>query len=75
MKTNQQQRLCRVLMQDKSAEPKRLLPSLRSDLRDIIREYGELNKEITLEIQESDEGYDLILVASIKRFRSYGNNI
>ena len=67
---NLAKRLERVLMQDKSQEPQRLLPALKSDLRDILREYAELNKDITVEIQESPDGYDIVMLASVKRFKA-----
>ena len=57
-------------MQDKSAEPQRLLPALKSDLRDILREYCELNKDITVEIQENYNGYEVVLLADVKRFKA-----
>ena len=46
MKNNLAERLERVLMQDKAMEPTKLLPALKSDLRDILREYAELNEDI-----------------------------
>ena len=75
MKNNLAERLNRVLIQDKSIEPQRILPALKSDLRDLLREYSEFNKDITVEIQESDDGYDLILIASLKRFKNSGSNV
>lgn len=70
MRYNLAERLERVLMQDKSVEPNRLLPALKSDLRDILREYAELNEDIEVEIQESSIGYNIVLVGSIKRFKA-----
>lgn len=70
MKNNLAQRLQRVLMQDKSVEPERLLPALKSDLRDILREYAELNGDVSIQTQESSQGYNLILIASVKRFKA-----
>lgn len=70
MKNNLVERLERVLMQDKSVEPTRLLPALKSDLRDILREYAELNNDINVEVIESDSGYEINLVGSIKRFKA-----
>ena len=70
MKNNLAERLERVLMQDKSTEPQRLLPALKSDLRDIIREYSELNQDITLQVQESPDGYNIVMFASVKRFKA-----
>ena len=70
MKNNLAQRLERVLMQDKSVEPNRLLPALKSDLRDILREYAELNSDIDVNIQESDSGYEINLIGSIRRFKA-----
>lgn len=75
MKNNLAERLNRVLMQDKSLEPQRVLPALKSDLRDLIREYAEFNKDLTVEVQESEDGYDLILIASLSRFKNSGNNL
>ena len=70
MKNNLAERLERVLMQDKSIEPTKLLPALKSDLRDILREYAELNNDIDVEVIESDSGYEINLVGSIKRFKA-----
>lgn len=70
MANNLAQRLEKVLMQDKSVEPLRVLPALKSDLRDIIREYAELNDDIEVEIEESQRGYNIVLVGSIKRFKA-----
>lgn len=74
MKNKLSERLNRVLMQDKLLEPQRVLPALKSDLRDLLREYAELSKDLTLEVQESEDGYDLILIASFNRFKSSGTN-
>ena len=57
-------------MQDKAIEPNKLLPAIKSDLRDILREYAELNSDIDVEIQESPNGYEIVLVGSIKRFKA-----
>ena len=70
MRNNLAERLERVLMQDKSVEPNRILPALKSDLRDILREYAELNDDIEVEIGESEYGYNIVLVGSIKRFKA-----
>lgn len=70
MKNNLAKRLERVLMQDKSVEPARLLPALKSDLRDILREYAELNSDIDVEILESETGYTINLSGNIVRFKS-----
>ena len=67
---NLAERLEKVLMQNKSVEPQRILPALKSDLRDILREYAELNDDIEVEIEESEFGYNVALVGSIKRFKS-----
>ena len=70
MKINLAQRLERVLMQDKSSSPQKLLPALKSDIREVIREYAELSSDITLEIQDTPQGYSLMLVAGITRFKA-----
>ena len=75
MKNNLAIRLEKVLMQDKSASPQRLLPSLKADLRDVIRQYGEINDDVTIEIQENESGYSIIFLAKVTRFKSYGNVI
>lgn len=74
MKT-QVERLENVLKQDKSANPIKLLPALKSDIRDIIREYGELLGDVALEIQDSKDGFNIIFVAKVTRFKSYGNAV
>ena len=70
MKNNLAERLEKVLMQDKSIEPNRMLPALKSDLRDILREYAELNQDITVEVEEDADGYSIIMVANVIRFRA-----
>lgn len=70
MRNNLAERLEKVLMQDKSVEPNRLLPALKSDLRDILREYAELNEDINVEVQESPNGYEISLIGSIRRFKA-----
>lgn len=70
MKNNLAERLEKVLMQDKLSEPNKLLPALKSDIRDILREYSELNQDITLDVQEAEEGYNLVVFASIRRFKA-----
>ena len=72
MKISQSQRLAKVLAQDKSNEPHRILPALKSDLRDLLREYTELDGDITVEIDETDVGYSVVVLAYTKRFKSYG---
>ena len=75
MKNNQVQRLNRVLMQDKSASPQRLLPALKSDLRDLIRQYGDLANDIAVEVQECNGSFHIILVAKMTRFKVCGNAV
>ena len=70
MKNNLAQRLENALMQYKSVQPNKLLPALKSDLRDILREYAELDGDIDLAIQENDGGYEINLVGNIVRFKS-----
>lgn len=69
MKNNLSNRLSRVLSQDKSMDPQRILPSLKSDIRDVLREYGELKNDITIEIQDNDTGYDVVMLANVIRFK------
>ena len=70
MRNNLAERIERVLMQDKSERPQSLLPALKSDVRDILRQYVELNQDITLEVQESDGEYNIIMVAKATRFKA-----
>ncbi|MBO7527515.1 MAG: hypothetical protein J6T74_06465 [Clostridia bacterium] len=69
MENNQNAILQRVLMQDKSVQPDKILPVLKSDLRDVLREYGELNGDINVEIDEIENKYCLVMVASFDRFK------
>ena len=73
MKQSQAERLNNVLKQDKSISPIKLIPALKSDLRDILREYGDLLGDVTLEIQDCEDGYNIMFVAKMSRFKSYGN--
>ena len=75
MKLSQAERLNNVLKQDKSMSPQKIIPAFKSDMRDIIREYGDLIGDVALEIQESIDGYNIMLVAKVSRFKSYGNYI
>ena len=50
-------------------DPLRILPSLKSDIRDVLREYGELKNDITIEIQDNDTGYDVVMLANVIRFK------
>lgn len=75
MKQSQAERLNNVLKQDKSANPVKLLPALKSDLRDIVREYGDLLGDVAIEIQDTPNGYSIMMVANVSRFKSYGNCI
>lgn len=70
MKNNLAERLERVLRQDKSVEPNRLMPALKSDIRDVLRQYADLCQDITLEVDESENGYNLIMVANVVRFKA-----
>ena len=69
MKNNLAERLERVLMIDKSVEPQRIISSLKADLRDVIRQYAELVDDVAVNINEIDGYYELVLVASIVRFK------
>lgn len=69
MKNNLAERLERVLMIDKSVEPQRIVSSLKADLRDVIRQYAELVDDVAVNINEIDGYYELVLVASIVRFK------
>lgn len=73
MKQSQAERLTNVLKQDKSISPLKLSPALKSDIRDLLREYGELLGDVTLEIQDCEDGYNVIILAKISRFKAYGN--
>lgn len=75
MKQNQAERLSKVLIHDKSTSPQKLLPALKSDLRDLIRQYGELANDITVEVQEHNGNHHIILVAKVSRFKSCGNAV
>lgn len=75
MKQSQVERLTNVLKQDKSISPIKLSPALKSDIRDLLREYGELLGDVTLEIQDNDNGYNIIILAKVSRFKAYGNVI
>ncbi len=68
MKNNISQRLGNILMQDKSLRPERIMPVLKSDIRDVLRNYGELKSDITLEIEDADDGYNVIIFTKITRF-------
>lgn len=68
MKNNISQRLGNILMQDKSLRPERIMPVLKSDIRDVLRNYGELKSDITLEIEDVDDGYNVIIFTKITRF-------
>lgn len=70
MKNNLAERLERVLMQDKSTEPCRVLQALKADIRDVLRQYTELSQDITLEIEENENGYSVIMVANVLRFNA-----
>ena len=69
MKNNLAIRLEKVLMQDKLVEPQRLLPALKADLRDVLRQYCELDGDINIEVQEDTFGYEIILLAKAIRFK------
>ena len=69
MKSLQAERLNRVLMQDKSSSPQRTLPALKSDLRDVLRAYGELLEDITVDIQDGTDAYSVMMIAKIVRFK------
>ena len=66
---NQNARLEKVLMQDKSTRPEKILPVIKSDLRDVLRSYGELSGDINIDIDEMDNKYCLVMVASFDRFK------
>ena len=66
---NQNARLEKVLMQDKSTRPEKILPVVKSDLRDVLRSYGELSGDINIDIDEMDNKYCLVMVASFDRFK------
>lgn len=70
MKNNLAKRLEKVLMQDKGIDPTRILPALKADIRDILRMYADLSQDITIQIQESDTGYNIIMLASATRFKA-----
>lgn len=75
MKQNQNQRLNNILLQDKAISPQRLLPALKSDLRDLIRQYGDLANDIAVEVQECNGYFHIILVAKMTRFKSCGTAV
>lgn len=70
MKNNLAERLERVLMQDKSVNPQNIMPVLKADLRDVLREYAELKGDITLQVQDTIDGYNIILIANATRFKA-----
>ena len=66
---NQNMRLEKVLMQDKSVQPTKILPVLKSDLRDVLRAYGELAGDINVDIDEIDNKYCVVMLATFNRFK------
>lgn len=70
MKNNLAKRLEKVLYQDKQSEPNKLLPALKSDLRDILRCYTELCGDIALEVEETIDGYSIVMAAKALRFKA-----
>lgn len=70
MKNNLAERLERVLMQDKSVNPQNIMLVLKADLRDVLREYAELKGDITLQVQDTIDGYNIILIANATRFKA-----
>ena len=75
MKQSQAQRLCNVLRQDKSTSPTKLLAPLKSDFRDLIREYGDLLGDVSVEIEDTPSCYTIMMVAKVARFKNYGTYI
>lgn len=73
MRQSQAERLNNVLKQDKSTSPIKLTPALKSDLRDLFRSYGDLLGDVALEIQDSIDGYNIMVVAKVSRFKSCGS--
>lgn len=73
MKQSQAERLNNVLKQDKSVSPLKLTPALKSDFRDLLRQYGELAGDVVLEIQDGLDGYNVMLVAKVTRFKNFGS--
>jgi len=69
MRLSQSERLSKVLMSDKSMSPQRILPALKSDIRDILREYSEIYEDIHITISDAPTGYDLFIVGKIIRFK------
>ena len=69
MSENLSQRLKNVLINDKAFIPQKIMPALKADSRDLLRQYAELNSEITIELQESTCGYGVIVIANIARFK------
>lgn len=73
MKLSQAERLTNVLKQDKSISPIKLLPALKSDIRDIFREYGDILGDVALEIQDSNDGYNIVVLVKVARFKACGS--
>ena len=69
MGINQSVKLEKILMQDKSSRPSKILPVLKSDLRDLLRCYGELNGDINLDIDENDNKYCVVMFATFDRLK------
>lgn len=67
-----QARLQKVLMQDKSLEPLKILPALKSDLKDLISNFGELEDDVNVIITENDYGYQINIDCKVVRFKFYG---
>lgn len=69
MQNSQNLRLEKVLMQDKSASPTKIMPVLKSDIRDVLREYGDLSGDINIDIDEINNKYCLVMIATFDRFK------
>ena len=64
-------RLEKVLVKDKTEDPKKLAETLKSDILNLLQNYMEV-KDLTVNFDVNTEGYYLTINAEAKRIKTFG---
>ena len=64
-------RLEKVLVKDKTEDPKKLAEILKSDLLNLLQNYMEV-KDLNVDFEVDTEGYFLTVTAAAKRIKTFG---
>ncbi|MEG1751715.1 MAG: hypothetical protein RR140_01390 [Clostridia bacterium] len=66
-------RLEKVLVQDKTKNPNFVCQVLRSDIKQLMNNYAEVDGDIFVDVSLTETGYNFFIKCSARRLKSFGS--